>query len=92
MWLLKKIPQRTCLGCGEAKPKKELIRIVKQNDGNIFIDKTGKANGRGAYICNNVECLEKAMKSKRLSRSFATEINNEIYESLRGVIIDKERK
>ena len=47
---MKKIPQRTCLGCGEAKPKKELIRIVKQNDGNIFIDKTGKANGRGAYL------------------------------------------
>ena len=89
MWLLKKIPQRTCLGCGEAKPKKELIRIVKQNDGNIFIDKTGKANGRGAYICNNVDCLEKAIKSKRLDKSFELEISNEIYESLRGVIIDK---
>lgn len=86
---MKKIPQRTCLGCGEAKPKKELIRIVKQNDGNIFIDKTGKANGRGAYICNNVECLEKAIKSKRLDKSFELEISNEIYESLRGVIIDK---
>ena len=89
---MKKIPQRTCLGCNEAKPKNELIRIVKQSDGKIFVDKTGKAEGRGAYICNNVECLEKDMKSKRLSRSFATEINNEIYESLRGVIIDKERK
>ena len=89
MWILKKIPQRTCLGCGEAKPKKELIRIVKQNDGNIFIDKTGKANGRGAYICNNVDCLEKAIKSKRLDKSFELEISNEIYESLRGVIIDK---
>ena len=86
---MKKIPQRTCLGCGEAKPKKELIRIVKQNDGNIFIDKTGKANGRGAYICNNVDCLEKAIKSKRLDKSFELEISNEIYESLRGVIVDK---
>ena len=86
---MKKIPQRTCLGCGEAKPKKELIRIVKQNDGNIFIDKTGKANGRGAYICNNIECLDKAIKSKRLDKSFELEISNEIYESLRGVIIDK---
>ena len=86
---MKKIPQRTCLGCGEAKPTKELIRIVKQNDGNIFIDKTGKANGRGAYICNNVDCLEKAIKSKRLDKSFELEISNEIYESLRGVIIDK---
>ena len=86
---MKKIPQRTCLGCNEAKPKNELIRIVKQSDGKIFVDKTGKAEGRGAYICNNVERLEKAIKSKRLSRSFETEINNEIYESLRGVIIDK---
>ena len=86
---MKKIPQRTCLGCGEAKPKKELIRIVKQNDGNIFIDKTGKANGRGAYICNNVDCLQKAIKSKRLDKNFGIEINNEIYESLRGVIVDK---
>lgn len=86
---MKKIPQRTCLGCNEAKPKNELIRIVKQSDGKIFVDKTGKAEGRGAYICNNVECLEKVIKSKRLSRSFETEINNEIYESLRGVIIDK---
>lgn len=86
---MKKIPQRTCLGCNEAKPKNGLIRIVKQSDGKIFVDKTGKAEGRGAYICNNVECLEKAIKSKRLSRNFETEINNEIYESLRGVIIDK---
>ena len=86
---MKKIPQRTCLGCGETKPKKELIRIVKQNDGQIFIDKTGKANGRGAYICNNIECLDKAIKSKRLNKNFETEIDNEIYESLRGVIIDK---
>lgn len=86
---MKKIPQRTCLGCGETKPKKELIRIVKQNDGQIFIDKTGKANGRGAYICNNIECLDKAIKSKRLNKNFETEIKNEIYENLRGVIIDK---
>ncbi|MGN1299783.1 MAG: RNase P modulator RnpM [Clostridia bacterium] len=89
---LKKIPQRTCLGCGETKPKQELIRIVRQNDGSIFVDKTGKANGRGAYICNNIECLEKAIKSKRLDKNFKIEINNEIYESLRGVIIGKERK
>lgn len=86
---MKKIPQRTCLGCGKTKPKKELIRIVKQSDGQIFIDKTGKANGRGAYICNSVDCLEKAIKSKRLNKNFETEIDNEIYESLRGVIIDK---
>ena len=86
---MKKEPQRTCLGCKESKNKKELIRIVKQNDGKIFIDKTGKANGRGAYICNNIECLEKAIKSKRLENNFETKIDNEIYESLRGVISDK---
>ena len=73
---MKKEPQRTCLGCKESKNKKELIRIVKQNDGKIFIDKTGKANGRGAYICNNIECLEKAIKSKRLENNFETKIDN----------------
>ncbi len=86
---MKKIVQRTCLGCKEAKEKKDLIRIVKQSDGNIFIDKTGKANGRGAYICNNVECLEKAIKSKRLDKAFEQKIDSKIYESLRGVIIEK---
>lgn len=86
---LKKIPQRTCLGCMQSKNKSELVRIVKQNDGKIFVDKTGKANGRGAYICNNVECLDKAIKSKRLEKNFETKIDNEIYESLRGVIVDR---
>ena len=83
---MKKIPQRTCLGCGETKPKKELIRIVKQNDGQIFIDKTGKANGRGAYICNNVECLNKLIKTKRLEKSFEMKIEASIYEELRKSI------
>ena len=86
---MKKIPQRTCLGCMQSKNKSELVRIVKQNDGKIFVDKTGKANGRGAYICNNVECLDKAIKSKRLEKNFETKIDNEIYESLRGVIVGK---
>ncbi len=86
---MKKIVQRTCIGCMEEKEKKSLIRIVKQNDGKIFIDKTGKANGRGAYICNNIECLEKAIKSKRLERAFEQKIDNEIYESLRGVIVEE---
>ena len=86
---MKKIPQRTCLGCMQSKNKSELVRIVKQNDGKIFIDKTGKANGRGAYICNNIECLEKAIKSKRLERAFEQKIDNEIYESLRGVIVEE---
>ena len=86
---MKKIVQRTCIGCMEEKEKKSLIRIVKQNDEKIFIDKTGKANGRGAYICNNIECLEKAIKSKRLEKAFEQKIDNEIYESLRGVIVEE---
>ena len=89
---MKKIPTRTCLGCMNISPKKDLIRIVKQNDGTIFVDKTGKASGRGAYICNKIECLEKAIKSKRLEKKFETNIDKEIYENLRGVIIDKQIK
>ena len=86
---MKKIPQRTCIGCNTQKNKKDLIRIVKDKDGNISIDRTGKANGRGAYICDNIECLEKAIKSKKLERTFETKISEEIYENLRGVIIEK---
>ena len=76
-------------GCNTKKNKNELIRIVKDKDGNISIDKTGKANGRGAYICDDVECLEKAIKSKRIEKSFEMKIENKIYEDLRGAIIDK---
>ena len=60
----KKLPLRKCTGCGEQKPKKELVRVVKTPDGEILLDLTGKASGRGAYICNNAECLKKARKSK----------------------------
>lgn len=86
---MKNVPQRTCIGCNSQKDKKELIRIVKNKDGIISVDRSGKAQGRGAYICDNVECLEKAIKSKRLDRAFGTKISDEIYESLRGVIIGK---
>ena len=64
---------RRCLGCYESKPKKELIRVVKTSEGEICIDKTGKKNGRGAYICYNKECLEKAIKAKRLEKELADE-------------------
>lgn len=79
---MKNIPKRTCIGCNEIKPKKELIRIVKNKEGYIFVDKTGKSNGRGAYLCNNMECLKKAMKTKRLERTFETTISDEIYKEL----------
>ena len=86
---LKKIPQRTCIGCNCQKNKNDLIRIVMNKEGSIFIDKTGKANGRGAYICDDSECLEKAIKSKRLERCFETAIADELYSELRNEIIHK---
>jgi len=86
---LKSIPLRTCMGCNEKKPKKELVRIVKNKEGQISLDKTGKAEGRGAYICDSSECLEKVIKSKRLEKVFESEISEEVYNNLRGVIVDK---
>ena len=86
---MKSIPQRTCISCNTQKNKKELIRIVKDKEGNIFLDKTGKAQGRGAYMCNDIHCLEKAIKSKRLERIFETQIPEEIYDNLRGVMLEE---
>ncbi len=80
---MKKLPQRTCIGCGMQKDKKDLIRIVKNKQGEIALDKTGKLPGRGAYICDNAECLEKSVKSKRLEKSFEMKIEDTIYEELR---------
>lgn len=86
---MKKQPQRTCMGCNEKKDKNLLIRIVKNQNGEISIDRTGKKEGHGAYICDDKKCLEKLIKSKRLERIFEMSISQEIYDSLRGVIIDK---
>lgn len=86
---MKKIPLRTCMGCNAKKPKKELIRIVKDKQNNISIDKTGKQDGRGAYICDDVKCLEKVIKTKRVERVLEVQISEEIYENLRGVMGDK---
>lgn len=79
---VKKIPMRKCLGCMEQKPKKELVRVVKSADGDISLDLTGKKNGRGAYICPNVSCLEKAKKAKRIERAFECSIPAEVYEAM----------
>ena len=79
---IKKIPMRKCLGCMEQKPKKELVRVVKSADGDISLDLTGKKNGRGAYICPEVSCLEKAKKAKRLERAFECAIPAEVYEDM----------
>ena len=79
----KKIPLRMCLGCSEMKPKVELIRVVKSPEGEVSLDSTGKKNGRGAYICHSASCLEKAVKTKKLERSFSMAIPNEVFESLK---------
>lgn len=85
----KKKPARRCMGCNESKEKNELIRIVKSKDGIVEVDLTGKKNGRGAYICKNEECLNKIIKSNRLEKVLDVKINQDLYESLRGVIIDQ---
>lgn len=89
----KKIPMRKCTGCGEMKPKRELVRVVKAPDtkdengeviakGEISLDLSGKMAGRGAYICNNPDCLKKAVKAKRLERAFQTAIPSEVFEQI----------
>ena len=83
---MKKIPQRTCIGCNSKKDKKDLIRVVKNKDGEISIDLTGKKDGRGIYLCKSEECLNKAIKNKRISRTFEMEIDQNIYENLRDFI------
>ena len=79
----KKIPLRVCAGCQEQKSKKEMIRIVRTPEGNVEIDKTGKKSGRGVYICQNPDCLEKAYQEHRLERSLKTKVSPDIYEELR---------
>ncbi len=83
----KKVPLRKCTGCQQMKEKKELIRVVRTDDNNYSIDLTGKLSGRGAYICKNIDCLEKAFKSKGLERSFKSAIPKDIYEKLRNELI-----
>ena len=78
----KKIPMRRCTGCNEQKPKNQLIRVVKSPENEISLDLTGKKSGRGAYICNDAECLRKARKSRRIDRTFEMTIPNEVYDSL----------
>ena len=80
--MAKKIPLRQCVGCGEMKSKKEMMRVLKTPEDTITLDKTGKKNGRGAYLCMEKECLLKARKNKGLERSFKMSIPNEVYDSL----------
>ena len=78
----KKIPMRQCLGCREMKPKRELVRVVRSPEGAVSLDFSGKAPGRGAYLCPDPECLKKAIRSKALSRSLEMEIPQEVYDRL----------
>lgn len=80
---MKKIPQRSCVVCRTKKDKNDLIRIVKSQKNEIIIDESGKKPGKGAYICDSIECLEKAIKTKALKRALEVEVPEEIYENLR---------
>ncbi|MCD7805882.1 MAG: YlxR family protein [Lachnospiraceae bacterium] len=82
MKMSKKIPMRLCIGCGESRPKKEMMRVVRTQEDTFVLDMTGKKNGRGAYLCKNGQCLKSAVKNKGLERSFKMSIPKEVYESL----------
>ena len=82
-------PQSTCIGCNSKKSQNELIRISKNKNNEININESQKLDGRGAYLCSDIKCLEKVRKTKRIERIFGIQISDEIYEKLRGVILDK---
>ena len=88
--VVKKIPERKCMGCNEKKPKKELVRIVRTPEGEVMLDVTGKKSGRGAYICPKVSCYEKAFKSKRLERTLEVEIPDSVYEQAKENLVSEE--
>ena len=80
--MAKKVPLRQCVGCGEMKGKRDMMRVLKTSEKKICLDITGKMNGRGAYVCKSRECLYKARKNKGLERSFKMSIPNEVYDAL----------
>ena len=82
MRMNKKIPLRQCVGCQQMKPKKDMMRVLKTPEGEMILDTTGKKNGRGAYLCKDMECLKKARKNKGLERSFKMSIPDTVYDSL----------
>lgn len=86
MQKVKKVPLRKCLGCNESKPKKELIRIVKSAENVVKVDLSGKASGRGCYICNDANCFQQAIKAKRIQNALETNINEEVIQSLMELI------
>lgn len=78
----KKIPLRQCAGCGQMNEKRQMYRVIRTKEGELLLDKTGRKNGRGAYICPNEQCLQKAVRSKGLERSLKAQIPKEVYETL----------
>lgn len=86
----RKIPSRQCVGCGEMKEKREMLRVIKTPEDTIVLDITGKKNGRGAYLCHSTECFRKAKKSKALERSLKITIPTEVYEELEKELSDFE--
>ena len=87
---MKKLPMRKCIGCGEQKPKKELIRVVKNKENEVFVDFTGKANGRGAYICKDKKCFDTAIKKNAFNRALETKIEDDVFEKLKERLDDHE--
>ncbi|HAT98082.1 MAG: YlxR family protein [Acidaminococcaceae bacterium] len=79
---VKKVPQRKCVGCGEMKSKKELIRVVRSPEGDISLDQSGKKAGRGAYVCPDKECITKAYKGHRLEKALEKQVNDDVYKKL----------
>ena len=86
----RKIPERMCVGCREMKPKRELLRVVKDKENSAAFDPRGKAPGRGAYICPQKDCLKRARKSRALERALETTIADEVFEKLEGLIEETE--
>lgn len=86
----KKIPLRRCSGCGESKPKKELVRVVRAPDGSVSLDLKGKQPGRGAYVCPSKACLVKARKGKRFERALEVQIPQEVYDAMEAQMEQEE--
>ena len=84
----KKVPLRQCIVCRQSKPKKELIRIVRTSDNDFSVDKTGKLNGRGSYICNSEECINNLVKQKALNKAFKTNVEKEVYDKLKEQFVE----
>ena len=86
----KKVPLRMCTGCGEMKPKRELVRVVKSAEGEISLDLTGKKAGRGAYVCRSLACLQKARKARRFEKAFSCQIPTEVYDRMEEELTQNE--